>query len=63
MESLCVDRFVAMVTTGGALGDTKCALVTGDAGDETGTRIVDNGGGAGATNPARVVTISDIVPI
>lgn len=69
VESLCtvqmlVTAFVATVTTGGARGDTKCdEVATGEAGDTMEDRMVDRGGGAGATNPERLTTVSVLVPI
>lgn len=58
-----VALFVATVTTGGARGETNCVeLAAGDAGDATELRIVESGGGAGATNPERDTTVSVLVP-
>lgn len=58
----------ATVTTGGARGDTNCAEVAevagaGDAGEAADARMVDSGGGAGVTKPARDTTLSVLVPI
>lgn len=69
VESLCdaqifVEWFVATVTTGGARGEINCVeLATGEAGDTTELRIVDSGGGAGATKPVRGGTVSVLVTV
>lgn len=69
VESLCavqmlVAALAATVTTGGARGDTKCdEVAAGEAGDTMEVRMVDRGGGAGATNPDRETTVSVLVPI
>lgn len=68
VESLCaaqtlVAAFEATVTTGGARGETKCDdVATGDAGDAIEARMLDSGGGAGATKPVRDATESVLVP-
>lgn len=60
---ILVATFDAMVTTEGARGGTKCPEVaTGEAGDPIEVRMVDSGGGAGATKPERETTVSVIVP-
>lgn len=47
------------MTTGGTLGEMNCViLAAGEAGDVKELRIVERGGGAGATNPVRDITVS-----
>lgn len=61
---MLVAAFEATVTTGGARGETKCDdVATGDAGEATEVRMLDSGGGAGATNPVRDATESVLVPV
>lgn len=51
------------MTTDGARGGTNWPeAAAGDAGDPTEDRMVDSGGGAGATKPEREATVSVIVP-
>lgn len=60
---ILVATFDATVTTEGARGGTKCPdVAAGEAGDPIEVRIVDSGGGAGATNPEREAMVSVTVP-
>lgn len=60
---ILVATFEATVTTEGARGGTKCPEVAaGEAGDPIEVRIVESGGGAGATKPERDTTVSVTVP-
>lgn len=60
---ILVATFEATVTTDGARGGTKCPEVAaGEAGDPIEVRMVDSGGGAGATKPERETMVSVIVP-
>lgn len=64
VESLAMFAALATVTTGGARGDTnwaELAVAAGEAG-EADVRMVESGGGAGATKPARDTTVSVLVP-
>lgn len=54
--------FVANVTTEGARGDTNCVVTIEEAVEVPDDRIVDKGGGAGATK-ARDDVASVLVPV
>lgn len=62
--AMLAGALVAAAAAGGARGDANCAEVAGagDAGDAADARMVDSGGGAGATNPAREAALSELVP-